>query len=166
MRLSEMQHKDIIDLNGNKIGNIIDVKIDENGNLLSLIVEQQKTIFRFSSKDIETEINISLEDGFYGANKTIVFKDLENKDKTITIKLPEGVQENERIRLIGQGKSGKNGGKNGDLFIKINIENEKNFSKKRVGCPLGEYIVLLQDIDSLDLQYFMQLCRIWQHCIV
>ena len=32
MRLSEMQHKDIIDLNGNKIGNIIDVKIDENGN--------------------------------------------------------------------------------------------------------------------------------------
>jgi hypothetical protein len=25
MRLSEMQHKDIIDLNGNKIGNIIDI---------------------------------------------------------------------------------------------------------------------------------------------
>ena len=78
-------------------------------------------------EDIETEINISLEDGFYGTNKTIVFKDLETKDKTITIKLPEGVQEKERIRLIGQGKSGKNGGKNGDLFIKIDIENEKNF---------------------------------------
>ena len=30
-------------------------------------------------EDIETEINISLEEGFYGANKTIVFKDLENK---------------------------------------------------------------------------------------
>ena len=43
---------------------------------------------------------------------------------------------------------------------------EKNFLKKRVGCPLGEYIVLLQDIDSLDLQYFMQLYRIQQHCIV
>jgi hypothetical protein len=37
---------------------------------------------------------------------------------------------------------------------------EKNFLKKRVGYPLGEYIVLLQDIDSLDLQYFMQLYRI------
>ena len=57
MRLSEIQNKDVINLNtGMKIGNIIDVKIDENGNLLSLIVEQQKTIFRFSSKDIETEI--------------------------------------------------------------------------------------------------------------
>ena len=78
-------------------------------------------------EDIETEINISLEEGFYGANKTIVFKDLENKDKTITIKLPEGVQENEKIRLMGQGKTGKNGGKNGDMFIKINIEDSKKF---------------------------------------
>lgn len=50
MRLSEMQHKDIIDLNGNKIGNIIDVKIDENGNLLSLIVEQQKLSLGFLPK--------------------------------------------------------------------------------------------------------------------
>ena len=42
----------------------------------------------------------------------------------------------------------------------MSIENEKIFLKKRVGCPLGEYIVLLQEIDSLDLQYFMQLYRI------
>ena len=39
MRLSDLQHKDIIDLEGKKIGNIIDVKLDESGNLLSLIVE-------------------------------------------------------------------------------------------------------------------------------
>ena len=36
---------------------------------------------------------------------------------------------------------------------------KKIFLKKRVGCPLGEYIVLLQDIDSLDLQYFMRQFR-------
>lgn len=56
MRLSDLQHKDIIDLEGKKIGNIIDVKLDESGNLLSLIVEQQKTFLKFSNKDIETEI--------------------------------------------------------------------------------------------------------------
>ena len=57
MRLSDLQSKNIVSVSdGKNIGNIIDVKIDENGNLLSLIVEQQKTIFRFSSKDIETEI--------------------------------------------------------------------------------------------------------------
>lgn len=56
MRLSDLQHKDIIDLEGKKIGNIIDVKLDESGNLLSLIVEQQKTFLKFNNKDIETEI--------------------------------------------------------------------------------------------------------------
>lgn len=40
------------------------------------------------------------------------------------------------------------------------------FWLKRVDVPLGENVVLLKDIDSLDVQYFMQPCRIWKHCIV
>lgn len=57
MRLSELQHKDIVDLNGNKIGNIIDVKLDVNGKLESLIVEQSnKGLFKFNLKTNEIEI--------------------------------------------------------------------------------------------------------------
>ena len=41
--------------------------------------------------------------------------------------IPEGIRDGEKIRLIGQGKEGKNGGKSGDLFIKINIEDDKKF---------------------------------------
>ena len=78
-------------------------------------------------ENIETEINISIEDGFYGVEKKIALKDLEGKTKAITIKVPEGIQDGEKIRLIGQGKPGKNGGKNGDLYIKINIEDGKKY---------------------------------------
>jgi len=57
MRLSELQHKDIVDLNGNKIGNIIDVKVGEQGNLESLIVEQKASgMFKFNVKNSEMEI--------------------------------------------------------------------------------------------------------------
>lgn len=57
MRLSELQHKDIVDLNGNKIGNIIDVKVSEQGNLESLIVEQKSSgMFKFNIKNSEMEI--------------------------------------------------------------------------------------------------------------
>lgn len=56
MRLSELQHKDIIDLDGRKMGNIIDVKLSEDGKLLSLIVETGKSFLRFTTKDGETEI--------------------------------------------------------------------------------------------------------------
>ena len=49
MRLSEMQHKDIIDLNGNKIGNIIDVKIDENVFIKDrvYILNEERDIYDF-----------------------------------------------------------------------------------------------------------------------
>ena len=47
--------------------------------------------------------------------------------KTFTVKVPEGILDGEKIRLLGQGKKGKNGGKNGDLFIKVNIQNNDKF---------------------------------------
>ena len=87
----------------------------------------QSQIPPVKGENIETEINISIEDGFYGAEKKIVLKDIDGKDKTITLKLPQGVQNGERMRFIGQGKQGKHGGKNGDLYIKINIEDGKKF---------------------------------------
>lgn len=87
----------------------------------------QSKIPAVKGKNIETEINISIEDGFYGVEKKISLKDLEGKDKIITVKVPEGIQDGERIRLIGQGKDGQNGGKNGDLYIKINIEDGKKY---------------------------------------
>lgn len=56
MRLSDLQHKDIICVNdGKKIGNIIDININDGGKLESLIVEKSKFfISRFStSNEIE-----------------------------------------------------------------------------------------------------------------
>lgn len=87
----------------------------------------QSKIPAVKGENIETEINITIEDGFYGAEKAIGLKDVNGKTRNITVKVPEGIQNGEKIRLIGQGKQGKNGGKNGDLYIKINIENGKKF---------------------------------------
>lgn len=60
--------------------------------------------------------------------------------KTFKVKVPAGIRNGEKIRLIGQGKAGKNGGKNGDLFIKINIEADKKF--KLEGCNIYTYLNL------------------------
>ena len=73
-------------------------------------------------ENIETEINISLEDAFYGNEKQLGLRTVDGKIKTFTISVPPGIQNNERIRLVGQGKQGKSGGKNGDLFIKVKID--------------------------------------------
>ena len=52
---------------------------------------------------------------------------VDGKMKTFQVKVPQGIRNGEKIRLIGQGKQGENGGKNGDLLIKINIENSKRY---------------------------------------
>lgn len=92
-------------------------------------IEQGK-LPQIKGENIETEINITIEDGFYGVDKKIALKDIEGKSRTITVKVPEGIKNGEKIRLIGQGKEGKNGGKNGDLYIKINIEDGKKYKLK------------------------------------
>lgn len=55
MRLSELQNKDIVSIiDGKKIGNIIDVLLDENGQMTSLIVTKSKFNI-FSNNEIEIE---------------------------------------------------------------------------------------------------------------
>lgn len=78
-------------------------------------------------EDIETEIKVTIEDAFFGLTKKISLRTIEGKMKTFTVAIPAGIRNGEKIRLIGQGKPGENGGKNGDLLIKINIENNNKF---------------------------------------
>ena len=52
MRLSDMQDKDVVELKtGIKVGNIIDIKINREGNIESLILEKRKYSRLFSSSD-------------------------------------------------------------------------------------------------------------------
>ncbi|MGN1000312.1 MAG: YlmC/YmxH family sporulation protein [Bacilli bacterium] len=59
MRLSDLQSKNIVSVSdGKNIGNIIDVKIDEEtGAIISLIIEGNKSFFSFSNRGVDTEIN-------------------------------------------------------------------------------------------------------------
>lgn len=57
MRLSDLQHKDVINvIDGSKVGNIIDIKIDSSGNMEGLIVEKSKFFVSMFSTKNEMEI--------------------------------------------------------------------------------------------------------------
>jgi len=91
--------------------------------------EEIKTIKKkvpVKGENVETEINVGIEDAYFGTEKKISLRTVAGKMKTFSVKIPSGIRDGEKIRLLGQGKQGENGGKNGDMFIKINInENEK-----------------------------------------
>lgn len=97
------------------------------GQIKEKKVSTRDTIVPIKGENIETEINISIEEGFYGKEKKISLRTVDGKMKTFTITIPAGIRNGEKIRLIGQGKEGVNGGKNGDLLIKVKIENSSLF---------------------------------------
>ncbi|MCI5702848.1 MAG: YlmC/YmxH family sporulation protein [Erysipelotrichaceae bacterium] len=52
MRLSELQNKDVINVgDGKKIGNIIDIVINYDGKMQSMIVEPSRGVSIFTSRD-------------------------------------------------------------------------------------------------------------------
>lgn len=72
--------------------------------------------------NIETSIEISIKEAFDGTNKKITLTSLNDKNKNISIDIPAGIQNGQKIRIQGKGKSGINGGDNGDLIITIDIK--------------------------------------------
>lgn len=98
---------------------------------------QEKKVYKkipIKGENVETEINVKLEDAYFGLEKKISLRTVKGKLVTFNVKIPSGIRNGEKIRLAGQGKAGVNGGKNGDLFIKINILNNKKF--KLDGCDV------------------------------
>ena len=89
--------------------------------------KKEKNKNPIKGENIETEIKVNLYDAFYGLDKQISLKNVDGKTKNFSVKIPQGIRQGEKIRLIGLGKEGKNGGKNGDLFLKVKIEDEKEF---------------------------------------
>ena len=110
---------------------------DKNGNSKEVlkgmlfgsdVASQTKKTYRgkpIKGENIETSININIYEAFHGLEKKISLKNEKGKAKILAIEIPKGIRQGEKIRLIGQGKAGKNGGKAGDLLIKINIQNDK-----------------------------------------
>ncbi len=85
-------------------------------------VKRTKTKVPTKGDNVETQIDVGIKQAFYGTNKKISLRTVDGKMTTFDVKIPAGIRNGEKIRLIGQGKQGQNGGKNGDLFIKVNIE--------------------------------------------
>lgn len=77
--------------------------------------------------NIETSIEISIKEAFDGTNKKITLTSLNEKNKNISFDIPAGIQNGQKIRIQGKGKSGINGGDNGDLIIKIDIKDNGTY---------------------------------------
>jgi molecular chaperone DnaJ len=52
------------------------------------------------------------------------------KTKTLSVKVPSGVDDGDRIRLTGEGEAGRSGGPAGDLYVEIRVNPHKIFTRE------------------------------------
>ena len=52
------------------------------------------------------------------------------KTRTLSVKVPAGVDDGDRIRLSGEGEAGRNGGPSGDLYVEIRVKPHKLFERE------------------------------------
>ena len=51
------------------------------------------------------------------------------ENKTLSVKIPAGVDDGDRIRLSGEGEAGVNGGPSGDLYVVISLKKHEIFER-------------------------------------
>lgn len=134
-------------------------KIEKDNSTNSSIKNKKVPI---QGENVETEIDISIDDAFYGRTKNISLRTISGKMKKFNIKIPEGIRNGEKIRLLGQGKDGQNGGKNGDLLIKVNILNNNQYNlvgsdiyKKIYITPWEAVLGAKIEVTTIDETFFV-----------
>lgn len=77
-------------------------------------------------QDMSYSLRVSFLDAAKGAVRTLQLPD----GKTLKVKIPEGAEDRQTLRLKAQGMPGYGGGPPGDAYIELHIEPDAHFERK------------------------------------
>jgi DnaJ-class molecular chaperone len=80
-------------------------------------------------RDVEHEIELSLEDAFHGAMRRLSLT-YGGEARNVDVRIPAGVGDGSRVRVSGEGEQGGGGAKSGDLYLRIRLAPHPRFERK------------------------------------
>jgi curved DNA-binding protein len=86
--------------------------------------------YRMDGQPIEHEVEVTLDEAFTGTQRSLQFSSSNGQPRTITVKIPAGVDNGSRVRVSGEGGQGVGGGKRGDLFLVVKLLPNDRFERR------------------------------------
>lgn len=88
--------------------------------------------YRENGSDTRAEIDVTFDEAAFGADKMIHLTDPNHSGRETSLKvhIPAGIDNGKSIRLKGKGMPGINGGKSGDLLLKVRVGEKPGFERK------------------------------------
>jgi molecular chaperone DnaJ len=82
-------------------------------------------------RDLLDEVVISLRDAYGGKTHTVKFMDMvQNKQRTLDIKIPAGVADGTRLRVSGRGETAADAGlPAGDFYLDVRVRGDARFAR-------------------------------------
>ena len=97
--------------------------------------------------DIEHEVEITLAEAYKGTERSVELRLPDGTTRRLSVKVPAGVRDGQRIRLAGQGAPGGGGGPAGDLFLRVRVRPHPVFERDgedlRLVLPVALHEALL-----------------------
>jgi molecular chaperone DnaJ len=79
------------------------------------------------------------------------------EERSISVKIPPGVDDGSRLRVAGEGEAGFNGGPSGDLYVFISVREHSKFSRRDYDIHSEEFVSVTRAtlggdvmVDTLD----------------
>lgn len=98
-------------------------------------------------EDVETEIQIPFMTAALGGSVNVQLQRPDsNAPQKLSIKIPPGIDEGEKIRLRGQGAASPTGGQAGDLIVTIHITPHDKYRREGLDIHVEEPLNLAQAV--------------------
>ncbi|MEM7314036.1 MAG: J domain-containing protein [Planctomycetota bacterium] len=79
---------------------------------------------------LKHQIKVSFQTAVTGGEAVLSVKRSDGSIEKLSIKVPAGIEDGKTIRLKGQGERSPNGGQNGDILLKIKVDNHPHFQRR------------------------------------
>jgi curved DNA-binding protein len=80
-------------------------------------------------RDVEQDLELSLEDAFHGATRRFAVKQ-EGHTRSVDVRIPPGVSDGSRVRVSGEGEHGSAGAASGDLYLRVHLLPHPRFERR------------------------------------